>query len=148
MGENTIIVRCPSCMTKNRIPVSRIDDAPNCGKCGIKLPGIELGKVISITDRTFEEEVFSSSLPVLVDCWAPWCGPCRMVGPILDELARKYRTRLKIVKINMDENPQTSSRFNIMSIPTLMLVKNKKVVDTIVGAHPKEELERQIARII
>ncbi len=148
MGENTIIIRCPSCRTKNRIPVSRVDDAPNCGQCGVKLPGVELGKVITITDQSFDDEVFASGLSVLVDCWAPWCAPCRMVGPILDELAKKYRTRLKIVKINMDENAQTSAKYHVMSIPTLMLVKNGKIVDTLVGALPREDLEQQIARII
>ncbi|THB81846.1 MAG: thioredoxin TrxC [Desulfobacteraceae bacterium] len=143
-----MIVRCPSCMTRNRIPVARASDRPNCGKCGAKLPAIELGKVVNVTDQTFEAEVFSSPLPVLVDCWAPWCGPCRSIAPVLDELAVTYGTRLKIVKINMDENPQTSARFNVMSIPTMLLVQGKTVVDTLVGALPKEEIERQIARII
>lgn len=148
MNEQSIIIRCPSCRTKNRVPVSRLNEGPNCGRCQAKLPPVEPGRVVTVTDRTFEQEVFLSGLPVLVDCWAPWCGPCRSVAPILDELAVTYRTRLKIAKINMDDNPQTASRFNVMSIPTMLLVKDGQVVDTLVGALPKEELERQIARII
>ncbi len=103
---------------------------------------------MNVTDATFDREVLGSALPVLVDCWAPWCGPCRSIGPIFDELAVKYKGRLKIAKLNLDENPGIGSRYSISSVPTLFLVKNGRIIDTLVGALPREQLESQIARIL
>ncbi|MBU1340106.1 MAG: thioredoxin TrxC [Proteobacteria bacterium] len=148
MNDNGLILVCSKCGTKNRVPVSRIDEAPKCGKCGDSLPVDVLSRPINVMDSTFDKEVLASSLPVLVDCWAPWCGPCRAVGPILDALAVKYRARLKIVKLNVDENPGIGSRYSISSVPTMFLVKNGRIIDTLTGALPKEQLESQIARIL
>jgi len=108
----------------------------------------DLGKVVAVTDATFEQEVMTSGMPVLVDCWAPWCGPCKSVAPVLEALAKKYQTRVKIAKVNMDENTGIGSRFSISSVPTLLLVKNGRVMETLLGALPKEQIEAAIERII
>ena len=98
-------------------------------------------KVLTLTDDNFEAEVLSSDTPVLVDFWAVWCGPCRAVAPIIDELAETYDGRVKIGKMNVDENRQTPGQFRITSIPTLLLFKDGKVVNQIVGARPKRDFE-------
>jgi len=146
--SDTIMIYCPSCRAKNRVPVTRIKEKPNCGRCGARLPMEDLGKVKVVTDAIFEQEVMRSALPVLVDCWAPWCGPCKSVAPVLEALAKKYQTRVKIVKVNMDENTQVGSRFSIASVPTFLLVKNGRVTETLVGALPREQMEAAIERII
>lgn len=148
MNTQTIIVSCTGCNAKNRVPLSRMKDHPKCGKCGTPLSMDAPAKPVAVSDATFHQEVMASSLPVLVDCWAPWCGPCRAVGPIMDALAEKYQGRLKVAKLNLDENPATGSRFAISSVPTMLLVKNGKVKDTLVGALPKEQLEAAIAKIL
>jgi thioredoxin 2 len=106
------------------------------------------GKPVSITDASFQKEVLDYSGTALVDCWAPWCGPCRMLGPVLDELAAKYRGRVKVAKINTDENPGISNKFVIKSIPTMLIFKNGKQVDRLTGALPKAEIERHLTAAI
>ena len=96
--------------------------------------------ITAINDNTFEGEVMNASLPVLVDFWAEWCGPCKMIAPILDEIAQTYQNKLKIVKINIDENPQTPQKFGVRGIPTLMLFKNGELESTKVGALSKSQL--------
>lgn len=146
--SDSLILACASCRAKNRIPLARLTEGPKCGKCKAPLPLEDLGKVMAVTDATFDQEVMHSSLPVLVDCWAPWCGPCKSIAPILDALAKKYQARLKIVKVNMDENTRTGSRFSISSVPTMLLVKNGTIKETLQGALPREQLEAAIERFI
>jgi thioredoxin 2 len=148
MEKQTIVVACTGCKAKNRVPVARIKDHPKCGKCGHLLSMENLGKPVMVSDATFQNEVMASALPVLVDCWAPWCGPCRAVGPIMDALAQTYQGRLKVAKLNLDENPATGSRFAISSVPTMLLVKHGKIVDTLVGALPKEQIQAALAKIL
>ena len=96
-------------------------------------------KTLHITKETFENEVLQSNIPVLLDFWAPWCGPCRMVGPILDEIAEE-REDIKVCKVNVDEEPELASRFRIMSIPTLVVMEDGKILDQATGARPKSAI--------
>jgi len=100
-----------------------------------------VGQVSEVTDQSFEQEVIGSDQPVVVDFWAPWCGPCRMIAPILDELAGQHGERVKFVKMNVDENPQTAGRFNVLSIPMVVLFEGGEPRDTVVGARPKSHYE-------
>ena len=104
--------------------------------------------VLEVSDQTFEQEVMKADKPVLVDFWAPWCGPCRMVGPIVDSLAEKNGDSFKFCKINVDNNQKTASQYRVMSIPTLMFFKDGKVIDTIVGAVPEEALQDKMNELI
>ncbi|MEH1948923.1 MULTISPECIES: thioredoxin [unclassified Nostoc] len=93
-----------------------------------------------VTDSSFKQEVLDSEVPVLVDFWAPWCGPCRMVAPVVDEISEQYKGQIKVVKVNTDENPNVASQYGIRSIPTLMIFKGGQKVDMVVGAVPKTTL--------
>ena len=97
--------------------------------------------VLEFTDANFETEVLKSDQPVLVDFWAPWCGPCRMIAPMVEELAVKNKGSVRIGKLNIDENPQAAGKFGVMSIPTLMVFKGGNVVNTLIGVQPKEKLQ-------
>ena len=100
--------------------------------------------VADVTDQDFEETVIKSTLPVLVDLWAPWCGPCRTVAPVIDKLAERYQGKFKFYRLNVDENPQTASKYGVMSIPTLIFFKDGKAVDTVIGAVPERVLQPKI----
>jgi thioredoxin 2 len=127
------VLTCDACGRKNRIRPSP-KGAPHCGSCGAPLPWL-----VNATDATFDVEA-QASVAVVVDLWAPWCGPCRFVSPILEQLAREYAGRLKVIKVNVDENPRLADRFDARSIPTLMVLRDGRVVDRIVGAMPKGPL--------
>jgi len=100
-----------------------------------------VGQVSEVTDQNFEQEVITSDRPVVVDFWAPWCGPCRMIAPILDELAGQHGERVKFMKMNVDENQETAARFNVLSIPMVVLFEGGEAKDTVVGARPKSHYE-------
>jgi thioredoxin 2 len=127
------LLTCASCGKKNKIRPSA-QGVPHCGSCGTTLPWL-----VNATDSTFDVEA-QAAPAVLVDLWAPWCGPCRVVGPILEDLSREYAGRIKVVKVNVDDNPATAERFQAYSIPTMVVLKGGRVVDRIVGAMPKGEL--------
>lgn len=124
------VVTCPNCQKRNRVPAAA-DGTPRCGNCKKALPWI-----VDAGDGDFAEIVEQASLPVLVDLWAPWCGPCRMVSPVLEQLATEKVGEIKLVKVNADEAPQLSQRFEVRSIPTLMVLRHGQVVAKQIGAAP------------
>ena len=107
-----------------------------------------MSSAAAVTDASFEQDVLKSDVPVLVDFWAPWCGPCRMVAPIVDEIAKEYEGKIRVYKLNTDENPNVASQYGIRSIPTLMLFKGGQKVDTVVGAVPKNTLSGTISKYL
>ena len=128
---------CAECGKKNKIrPAKR--GSPHCGACGQPLPWL-----VDATDATFAAEA-DSSVSVLVDLWAPWCGPCRVIGPVLENLSQEYAGRIKVVKVNVDENPGLSQQFGATSIPTMLVLKDGRVVDRIVGALPPSDLKMRL----
>lgn len=124
------VVACPSCGTKNRVPVSA-KGHPRCPQCRTDLPWL-----VDANDDNFAAAVDTSQL-VLVDLWAPWCGPCRMVAPVLEQLSREFAGRLKVVKVDVDDSPLVASDYNARSIPMLLFMRHGKVVNTVVGAQPE-----------
>ncbi len=141
------VVDCRNCGAKNRVDEARLANGEaRCGRCGEKLTaGEHDSKPVTITDQTFEREVLQAKgRPVLVDCWAPWCGPCRIIGPIMDQLAAESAGRYRIAKLNVDENPLTASHFQIASIPTMLIFKDGQLIDRLVGAQPKQAIAERL----
>jgi len=132
------IIRCPNCSKANRVrPVAR--GTPRCAACHTPLPW-----VVDAGRESFDAEV-AASVPVVVDLWAPWCGPCRMVSPVLERLAARHAGQLKVVKVNVDENPDLGGRYGAQSIPLLVLVRDGRKVDRLVGAAPEPQLASWLA---
>ena len=149
MEQESVIIKCSGCGTKNRIPKNRLHEGPKCGKCGRRIEVVGSGSSpVNVTDGSFHQEVLSFPGAVLLDCWAPWCGPCKMVAPVLDQLASEYAGRIKIAKLNVDENPVTASNYGIRNIPTMLIFRNGKEVERLVGALPKPDIERHIRDVI
>ncbi len=148
------IVSCLECNTRNRVdPQAAATQIAKCGKCGkpldLRSATTEVGhnKPLTVTDATFEQVIAGAGdKPVLVDAWAPWCGPCRVVGPIMEQLATESNGRYLIGKLNVDENPQTASRFQIASIPTMLIFKNGQLVDRLIGAQPKPAIAARLVK--
>jgi len=142
------VVICSKCNAKNRVDETRLASSEaKCGRCGamLEVSGEQGSKPLVITDQTFEREVLSArGKPVLVDCWAPWCGPCRIIGPVMDQLAAESQGNYRIAKLNVDENPQTASRFQIASIPTMLIFKDGKLIDRIIGVQPKPAIAERL----
>ena len=146
------IVTCPNCGTKNRVDHSRAQESqPVCGKCGEPLPVAAAsggqGKPLTVTDASFASDVLGASAPVLLDCWAPWCGPCRMIAPTIDQLAAESAGRFVIAKLNTDENPNTSAQYRIDAIPTMLIFHRGQMVDRIVGLQPKQAILARLERV-
>jgi len=151
-----VLVTCRACGARNRIRPDAAQEkiargaAPICGRCKTPLPApapAAAGPVV-VTDATFAAEVEQAPVPVLVDAWAPWCGPCKMLSPVVDELATELAGRVRVAKLNVDENPATAARFGIRGIPTLLVLRDGREVDRMVGVLPKAEIARRLDRAI
>jgi thioredoxin 2 len=141
------LVICPSCGTKNRLPPFQAGRKAVCGKCKTALPE-SAGGPVDVTDGTFATEVERSAMPVLLDMWAEWCGPCHMVAPTIDQLSSELAGRVKVAKLNIDENPGIANRFGVRSIPTLLVLKGGREVDRLVGVQPKQEIVRRLEIVL
>jgi thioredoxin 2 len=130
-------ITCSGCGATNRVPVDRLKQRPVCGRC--KDP-LALDRPFAVSDATFDGLVGASALPVLVDFWAPWCGPCRTVAPELEQIARDRQGELLVAKLNSDENPRVSNRYGIRSIPTLALFRGGQEVKRLMGAMPARQI--------
>lgn len=143
------IVTCPNCGTKNRVDErTAIEKQPVCGKCGAKLPmpaeaTASDGHPETVTDANFDQFI-ASPKPALVDFWATWCPPCRAIAPALEQLAAESKGRYLVGKLDVDQNQKTAAKFQIEGIPTLLIFKNGKLVDRLVGAHPKQTIAQRL----
>jgi thioredoxin 2 len=142
------LIRCPACDATNRVPREKLAQglAPICGRCKAALP--LPGRPVVVTDASFAAEVERSPLPVLLDMWATWCGPCQMVAPVVEQLAAELAGRVRVAKLDVDANPTTTARFAVRSIPTLLVLKGGHEVDRIVGVQPKAEIMRRLEKVM
>lgn len=151
-----MVVVCAKCGSKNRVDErASLARRPVCGRCGAALnvtggggARARTSQPLTVTDATFEREVLQmGSMPVLLDCWAPWCGPCLTIAPVLDQLAAEANGQYRIAKLNVDENQQTAAQFRVESIPTMLIFKNGALVERFVGVQPKEILAARLASL-
>lgn len=145
---DTLIV-CPGCGAKNKIPSDKQHLSPKCGRCSVSLAGVPVSGIVNLlTDATFRQRVEQSSLPVLVDFYSPTCGPCRMIAPVVAELAQAYAGKLLVFKLDTSSQQMSAARFQIRGVPTLLFFKNGKVVDQLVGAVPRADIEGRIKALL
>jgi thioredoxin 2 len=140
-------IRCPACGATNRVKRDMVAQglAATCGRCHARLP---LAQPVEVTDGSFAADVLDAPLPVLVDAWAPWCGPCRAVAPIVEELAADFAGRVRVAKLDVDENPRTAARYDLRSIPTLLVFRGGREVDRVVGLRPKAEIAERLEKAL
>jgi thioredoxin len=148
---DTMMIRCARCGATNRVPRAKLEAGLRavCGKCrsALAAPTAAAAPLV-VTDATFAGDVERSPLPVLLDAWAPWCGPCRMVAPAIEELATELAGQVRVGKLNVDENPGTAGRFDIRSIPTLLVLVGGREVGRIIGAKPKTAIRAELDRAL
>jgi thioredoxin 2 len=136
-------IRCPTCGAVNRIPAERAGRPARCGKC--KSPLATADTPVTVTDATFDTLVLGATTPVLLDGWADWCGPCHMLAPTIDALARDYAGRVLVAKLDVDANPRTAARYEMRGIPTLLIFDRGQLVDRLVGVQPRPAIEAKLA---
>jgi thioredoxin 2 len=142
------IVKCPNCGANNRVSEGAgAAKRPVCGRCKNPLPNT-LHHPVTVTEANFNEVVANSPLPVLLDLWAAWCGPCRMIAPTIEQLARELSGKVLVGKLNVDENKRTAANFNVQGIPTLLILQNGREVDRIVGVESRESILRRLQRFM
>ena len=146
-GPGVVLFRCTECGARNRITAQSIESGPRCGKCKRPLRTQELfePQPLRITDGNFQEKVLRSPLPALIFAWAPWCPTCRSFLPVIDAYAESSKGRVRVGKLNVDENPALSSSYNILSVPQLLIFDNGQLEETLPGALQKHEIERRMA---
>ena len=140
-AEGLLLIACPACLTGNRVPRERVGDAPQCGHCSAPLLS---GKPVTLDESNFDAVAVRSDLPVLVDFWAPWCGPCRMMAPAFEQAAGEFGTRVRLAKVNTDEAPGLAGRFGIRSIPTLVWLQGGREAGRVSGALDARRLRQWI----
>jgi thioredoxin 2 len=141
------VVKCPKCGANNRVSIGVTTKQPVCGRCKNPLPPA-LSKPVTVTDANFQELVGNSPLPVLLDLWAAWCGPCRIIAPTIDQLAEELAGKVLVGKLNVDENKSTAANFSVQGIPTLLILQNGREVERIVGVESKESILRRLQRFL
>jgi len=145
VNDDAVVYACSACGKMNRILRARLGEDPTCGQCKEK---IFPRKPVTVTDDSWKKEVEDSPIPVLVDFWAPWCGPCRAIAPVLEAIAGERAGKLKIAKLNVDENPKIADRFSVQAIPTMIVFRGPLEVDQIRGAMPKAALDARLSRLV
>lgn len=148
-----LVITCENCGSKNRVdPESAKAQIAKCGKCGTTLDVTRAStaptKPITITDSSFQQEVLSAKDTILLDCWAPWCGPCRMIAPVMDQLAAEANGRYRVGKLNVDDNPRIASQFRVQSIPTMLIFRKGEMVERLVGAQPKDAIAAKLLKYV
>ncbi len=140
-------VQCGACGATNRIPPDAGHRRARCGRCHVPL-GTEPAGPRVVTDASFEDDVLRSPLPVLLDCWAPWCGPCRTLAPVIDALAGAYAGRVRVAKLDVDENPGVAARYAVQGIPTLLLFDGGQLRDRLAGVPPRATLQARLESLL
>ena len=150
MASESFVVICPRCKSKNRIPGDRWGQQATCGKCHNPLHSFTPypERAVEVFDWNYKSEVLDFPGPVLVEFYAPWCGYCQRLAPVIDELAREYAGRVKVVQINIDLNGKTASEYKVQGTPTLIFFKKGKLINRVEGALPKEEIDRQLRNLL
>ena len=145
--KHTLLVSCEKCRAQNRVPVDRLNgnERPVCGKCKFPLR-LGSGRPWDVTDKSFDDTVLHAGIPVLVDFWAPWCGPCQTIAPILEKTAARHARELHVARLNVDTHPTTAQKYGISGIPTLLLFKSGSVVDRLVGAVSGSAIESMLQK--